>query len=105
MSTSKDREHIEYLINQYKETVDILVDLRTQIWSKLDTDDEFGASVMARLNDITEKLAALSPKQNLDILKRDAFQLQEIMLCGFRLSGTCTNYGINLIYTPINLQP
>ena len=58
LSTAKDREQIEYLINRYKETVDNLVDLRTQIWSKLDTDDEYAASVTARLNDITEKLAA-----------------------------------------------
>jgi hypothetical protein len=39
MSTSKDREQIEYLINRYKETVDNLVDLRTQIWDKHDTDE------------------------------------------------------------------
>jgi hypothetical protein len=58
LSTSKDREQVEYLINRYKETVDNLVDLRTQIWSKLDTDDEYAASVTARLSDITEKLAA-----------------------------------------------
>ena len=58
MSTSKDREQMEHLINRYKEMVDILVDLRTQIWSKLDTDDEYSASVTARLSNITEKLAA-----------------------------------------------
>jgi hypothetical protein len=58
MSTSKDREQVEYLINRYKETVDILVNLRTQIWSKLDTDDEYAASVTTRLSNITEKLAA-----------------------------------------------
>ena len=58
LSTSKDREQVEYLINRYKETVDNLVDLRTQIWSKLDTDDEYATSVTARLSDITEKLAA-----------------------------------------------
>ena len=58
LSASKDREQVEYLINRYKETVDNLVDLRTQIWNKLDTDDEYAASVTARLNDITEKLAA-----------------------------------------------
>jgi hypothetical protein len=43
LSTSKDREQVEYLINRYKETVDNLVDLRTQIWSKLDTHDEYAA--------------------------------------------------------------
>jgi hypothetical protein len=58
LSTSKDREQLEYLINRYKETVDNLVDLRTQIWSKLDTDDEYATSVTARLSDIIEKLAA-----------------------------------------------
>ena len=58
LSTSKDREQVEYLINRYKETVDNLVDLRTQIWSNLDTDDEYAASVTARPSDITEKLAA-----------------------------------------------
>ena len=57
LSTAKDREQIEYLINQYKETVDNLVDLRTQILDKLDTDDEYGTSVTTRLSDITEKLA------------------------------------------------
>jgi hypothetical protein len=36
----KDREQIECLINRYKETADNLVDLRTQIWSKLDIDDD-----------------------------------------------------------------
>ena len=45
LSTAKDREQIEYLINRYKETVDNLVDLRTQIWDYLDTDDEYAASV------------------------------------------------------------
>ena len=55
--TAKDREQIEYLINRYKETVDNLVDLRTLILDKLDTDDEYGTSVMARLSDINEKLA------------------------------------------------
>ena len=40
LSTAKDREQIEYLINRYKETVDNLVDLRTQILDKLDTDDD-----------------------------------------------------------------
>jgi hypothetical protein len=58
MSTSKHREQIEYLINRYKETADNLVDLRTQIWSKLDTDDEYATSVTTILSDITEKLAA-----------------------------------------------
>jgi hypothetical protein len=62
MSTSKDREQIEYLINRYKETVDNLVDLRTQIWDKLDTDDEYVASITARLSNITEKLAAAITK-------------------------------------------
>jgi hypothetical protein len=57
LSTPKDREQAEYLINRYKETVDNLVDFRTQILSKLDTDDEYAASVMTRLSDITEKLA------------------------------------------------
>ena len=57
LSTSKDREHIEYLINHYKETVDNLVDLRTQIRDKLDTDHEYVASVTTRLSDMTEKLA------------------------------------------------
>ena len=67
LSTSKDREQVEYLINRYKETVDNLVDLRTQIWSKLDTDDEYAASVTARLSDITEKLPSPSLKQNPDV--------------------------------------
>ena len=62
LSTSKDREHIEYLINRYKETVDNLVDLRTQIWDKLDTDDEYTAFVTTRLSDITEKLAVAITK-------------------------------------------
>ena len=55
---SKDREQVEHLINQYKETANNLVELRTQIWSKLDTDDEYEAFVTTRLNDITEKLVA-----------------------------------------------
>ena len=59
LSTAKDREQIEYLINQYKETVGKLVDLRTQILDKLDTDD---VSVTTRLSDITEKLAAAITK-------------------------------------------
>ena len=59
---SKDREQIENLINRYKETVDNLVDLRTQIWDKLDTDDEYVASVTSRLSNITEKLAAAIAK-------------------------------------------
>ena len=58
----KDREQIECLINRYKETVDNLVDLRTQIWSKLDIDDEYAASVTTRLSDITEKLAVAIAK-------------------------------------------
>ena len=62
LSTAKDREQIEHLINRYKETVDNLVDLRTQIWDKLDTDDEYTASVTTRLSDITEKLAAAITK-------------------------------------------
>jgi hypothetical protein len=62
---SKDREQIEYLINQYKETVDNLVDLRTQIWDKLDTDDEYAASVTSRLSNITEELAAAITKTEL----------------------------------------
>ena len=62
LSTAKDRERIEHLINRYKETVDNLVDLRTQIWDKLDTDDEYTASVTTRLSDITEKLAAAITK-------------------------------------------
>jgi hypothetical protein len=55
LSTSKDREQVEYLINRHKETVDNLVDFGL-IWSKLDTDDEYAASVTTRLSDITEKL-------------------------------------------------
>ena len=62
LSTAKDREQIEYLINRYKETIDNLIDLRTQIWDKLDTDDEYTASVTTRLSDITEKLAAAITK-------------------------------------------
>ena len=58
----KDREQIECLINRFKETVDNLVDLRTQIWSKLDIDDEYVASVTTRLSDITEKLATAIAK-------------------------------------------
>ena len=57
LSTAKDREQIEYLINRYKETVDNLLDLRTLILNKLDTDDEYGTSVTTRLSDINEKLA------------------------------------------------
>ena len=59
LSTAKDREQIEYLINQYKETVGKLVDLRTQILDKLDTDD---VSVTTRLSDITEKLVSAITK-------------------------------------------
>jgi hypothetical protein len=62
LSTAKDREQIEDLINRYKETVDNLVDLRTQIWGKLDTDGEYVASISTRLSDITEKLAAAITK-------------------------------------------
>jgi hypothetical protein len=62
LSTAKDREQIEYLINRYEEGIDNLVDLRTQIWDKLDTDDEYAASVAARLSEITEKLAAAIAK-------------------------------------------
>jgi hypothetical protein len=62
LSTSKDREQIEYLINRYKEMVDNLVDLRNQLWNKLDTDDEYAASVTTRMSDITEKLAAAIAK-------------------------------------------
>lgn len=58
MSTAEDREQIEYLIDRYEETIDNLVDLRTQIWAKLDTDNEYVASVTTRLSNITEKLAA-----------------------------------------------
>ncbi|MGI8834037.1 MAG: hypothetical protein ACR2IS_15550 [Nitrososphaeraceae archaeon] len=58
MSTAKDREQIEYLINRYEETINNLVDLRTQIWAKLDTDSVYVASVTTRLSNITEKLAA-----------------------------------------------
>ena len=35
LSTAKDREQIEYLINRYKESIDNLVDIRTQIWINL----------------------------------------------------------------------
>ena len=59
LSTPKDREQIEYLINQYKETVGKLVDLRTPILDKLDTDD---VSITTSLSDITEKLAAAITK-------------------------------------------
>ena len=62
MSTSKDREHLEYLINHYKETVDKLVDIRTQILDKLDIDDEYAASITTRLSNITEKLSAAITK-------------------------------------------
>ena len=62
LSTAKDREQIEYLINRYKKTVDNLVDLRTQILDKLDTDNEYTASVTTRLSDITEKLAVAITK-------------------------------------------
>ncbi len=58
MSTAKDREQIEYLINRYEESIDNLVDLRTQIWDKLDTDSEYVTSVTTRLSNMTEKLAA-----------------------------------------------
>lgn len=58
MSSAEDREQIEYLIDRYEETIDNLVDLRTQIWAKLDTDNEYVASVTTRLSNITEKLAA-----------------------------------------------
>ena len=66
MSTSKDREHIEYLINRYEESIDNLVDLRTQIWDKLGTDDEYEyvASITTRLSNITEKLAAVITKRS-----------------------------------------
>ena len=64
MSTSKDREHIEYLINRYEESIDNLVDLRTQIWDKLGTDDEYVASITTRLSNITEKLAAVITKRS-----------------------------------------
>ena len=56
LSTAKDREQIEHLINRYKETVVNLVDVRTQIWDKPDTDDDYVASIMTRLSNITEKL-------------------------------------------------
>jgi hypothetical protein len=62
LSIANYREQIEYLINRYKETVDNLIDLRTQIWDKLDTDDEYTTSVTTRLSDITEKLAAAITK-------------------------------------------
>jgi hypothetical protein len=62
LSTAKDREQIEYLINRYEESIDNLVDIRTQIWDKLDTDDEYVASVTTRLSNITEKLAAAITK-------------------------------------------
>ncbi len=58
LPTAEDREQIEYLINQYEQTIDNLVDIRTQIWSKLDTDNEYVASVTTRLSNMTEKLAA-----------------------------------------------
>ena len=38
------------------------VDLRTQIWDKLDTDDEYVASIATRLSNITEKLATAITK-------------------------------------------
>jgi hypothetical protein len=62
LSTAKDREQIKYLINRYEESIDNLVDIRTQIWDKLDTDDEYVASVTTRLSNITEKLAATITK-------------------------------------------
>ena len=68
LSTAKDREQIEYLINRYEESIDNLVDIRTQIWDKLDTDDEYVASVTTRLSNITEKLAAPSLKRSLDVI-------------------------------------
>ena len=55
---AEDREQIESLINQYEKTVDNLIDLRSQIWSKLETDNYYVASVSTRLSNITEKLAA-----------------------------------------------
>jgi hypothetical protein len=61
LSTAKDREQIEYLINRYEESIDNLVDIRTQIWDKL-ADDEYVASVTTRLSNITEKLAAAITK-------------------------------------------
>ena len=62
LSIAKDREQIEYLINRYKESIDNLVDLRTQIRDKLDADDEYVASIATRLSNITEKLAAAITK-------------------------------------------
>ncbi len=64
MSSAEDREQIEYLIDRYEETIDNLVDLRTQIWAKLDTDNEYVASVTTRLSNITEKLAASISKKS-----------------------------------------
>jgi hypothetical protein len=61
LSTAKDREQIEYLINRYEESIDNLVDIRTQIWDKL-AEDEYVASVTTRLSNITEKLAAAITK-------------------------------------------
>jgi arsenate reductase-like glutaredoxin family protein len=62
LSTPKDREQIEYLISRYEQSINNLVDLRNQIWDKLDTDDKYAASVTTRLSDITEKLAAAIAK-------------------------------------------
>jgi hypothetical protein len=76
---SKDREQIECLINRYKETVDNLVDLRSQIWSKLDIDDEYAASVTTRLSDITEKLAAAIAKTESWGFKAWSYPMTRIM--------------------------
>ena len=48
-------------------TFDIRLFREAQIWSKLDTGDQYVASVMARLSDITEKLPSPSLKQNPDV--------------------------------------
>ena len=55
LSSPKDREQIEYLINRYERSINNLVDVRNQIWEKLDTDDEYSASVTSRLSNITAK--------------------------------------------------
>ena len=64
LSTAKDREQIEYLINRYKESIDNLVDLRTQIWDKLDADDEYVASITTRLSNKTEKLLHITKTES-----------------------------------------
>jgi hypothetical protein len=62
--TQKEREQIEFLIEEYQEIVETLIDIRNQIWDLLKSeknDHAYVLEVKSRLNSITQKLESSEP--------------------------------------------